>query len=109
MTDSRDLSSSFSQLSVTDKSSTLKQVSAIRDILSEEDHKKLDNAIFDIFTSQPALKLLLKCIVNDDARLITITVDQAMEIIAQNPGLKSLLEKAWIARTFKAIRRLGFS
>jgi hypothetical protein len=108
----------FSRLYVDDpdvsiESIDLPRVSAERDMLTDEDHKALDARILTTFNAnkqlkqEPDLPSLLWNIANTDKRLKTLTTDEAGELLARWPSMKTVLRNTWRKEAFKEVRQLG--
>ena len=97
------------------RTQTLQRVSSARDNLSDTVHEKLDDLICKIFSgfkqisAHPDWGSLLFFIVKEDERLRNLSLEEAVAIVEQEPGIKSLLQAGWESGTFKEIRRLGSS
>jgi len=113
------LSQDFSHLSVDNPDASIgtidiPRVSPERDTLSDDDHKALDAKILTTFSAnkkinqEPHLPSLLWNIVNDDARLRSLT-SEVEGLLKDNESIKTALRKAWQKGAFREVRQLGSS
>ena len=114
------LSEGFAYLSVGDQSPlsnvpdpVLTQVSCDRDLLTDNDHISLDAKVektlsaFRRVQEVPDLSLLLSYIAHGDKRLVSLAPDEAEELLASQPSICAVLQKAWKEASFKEVRQLG--
>jgi hypothetical protein len=116
------LSKGFSALSVGDQNTphddkdttpSLTRVSPKRDLFTDEDHNKLDAYVIKTFSlnrrynEQPPLDALLTYITVEDKRLVTLTSEDAQELLDSHPSVGVVLQKAWRENNFKEVRQLG--
>jgi hypothetical protein len=89
------------------------RVSRERDVFIDDDHKIYDAKIMNTFSShrkhdkQPDLPALLSLTTLGDKRLVTLTPDEADELLTREPSIKILLQRAWKEGLFRQIRQLG--
>jgi len=68
----------------------------------------MDVVIVDFETSYlPHMPSLLCNITNNDKRLISLTTEEAEEMLSRHPSIVKLLKNAWHAESFKELRHLG--
>ena len=117
MDPTKSLSKSFAHLSVGDRNPphdrnttpSLAQVSSERDLFIDHDHELLDAKLQKHFSAfrklkeQPNLHALLFYLTSADKRLVTLTDDEAEELLMGQPSIK----QAWEKGSFKEIRRLS--
>jgi len=90
---------------------TLTRVSSERDV--SIDHRVLDAMIlkafsaFRKFNEEPDWPTLLSIITLGDKRLVTLTGDEAEELLTRQPSVTVVLQKAWEEASFKEVRQLG--
>ena len=116
------LSKDLSRLSVSDlhtsteaispyTTPTLTRVSSERDV--SVDHRVLDAVIIKTFAlyrrhnEEPDWSTLLFTITAGDKRLVTLTGDEAEELLTRQPSVTVVLQKAWEEASFKEVRQLG--
>jgi len=126
MNQTNSLSQDFSHLSVgdpntllevtsPDTTSTLTRVSRERDVFIKDHHKALDAKIlkafsaFRTFHQEPHLPALLFHITGGDKRLVTLTEDEAEELLTREPSIRTVLQDAWKEGLFDRVRQLGVS
>ena len=121
MNPTKSLSKSFAHLSVGDQNPphdrnttpSLAQVSSERDLYIDHDHELLDAKLqkhfiaFRKFKEQPDLHALLFYLTSADKRLVTLTEDEAEELLTGQPSIKQVLQDAWEKGSFKEVRRLS--
>ena len=96
-----------------DTSPQLTQVSRERDVFIDDDHKIYDAEIMNTFSShrkhdeEPNFPALLSNTTLGDKRLVTLTPGEADELLAREPSIKMVLQKAWIEGSFREVRQLG--
>ena len=92
--------------------STLPLISLEHDDYTDGDYKSLDDKIINSlrrmqgFDQEPDLCLLLTLICLE-RRLITLTLDNASELLEREPSMEGILRKGWRAGSFKEVRQLG--
>jgi hypothetical protein len=88
------------------------RVSRERDVFIDDDHKIYDAKIMNTFSShrkhdeQPDLPALLSLTTLGDKRLVTLTPDEADELLTREPSIKILLQRVWKEGSFRQIRQL---
>ena len=91
----------------------LTRVSRERDVFIDDDHKIYDAEIMNTFSShrkhdeEPNFPALLSNTTLGDKRLVTLTPGEADELLAREPSIKMVLQKAWIKGSFREVRQLG--
>jgi hypothetical protein len=114
------ISNGFSNLSVGDLHASsepstapaLERISLERDVFTDDDHRPLDAKIVNAFSAfrklneEPDLSELLSRITMDK-RLITLTTDEAEELLDREPYIVRILRNGWQAGSFKEVRQLG--
>jgi hypothetical protein len=107
------LAGGVSRLSISE-SPALVRIPQTRD-LDDKGHQALDKSILEALglyielNREPNWAFLLSSIVNNDARLSTLSVERAEELLKRESFLMGVLQKGWIDRSFKEVRRLGIS
>jgi hypothetical protein len=116
------LSKGFSALSVGDQNTphddkdttpSLTRVSPKRDLFTDEDHNNLDAHVMETFSlnrkynEEPPWHTLLTNITVADKRLVTLTPEEAKELLDSHPSVGLVLQKAWRDNNFKEVRQLG--
>ena len=107
------LTGSVSRLSISELPA-LARIPQVRD-LDDKGHQALDKSILEAlglyieFNREPKWALLLSIMVNNDARLSTLSVEGAEELLKRESFLMGVLQKGWIDRSFKEVRQLGMS
>src|SRR5882762_2941949 len=103
----------ISRLSISE-SPAMARIPQARD-LDDEGHQALDKTILKIFNlhvkfnQEPDWVSLLLVIVNNDTRLSTLSAEGANELLKRESSLMAVLQKGWIDRSFREVRRLGMS
>jgi hypothetical protein len=93
---------------------TMTRIPQSRD-LDDQGHQALDDTILKTFrlyvqlNEEPDWASLLSSIVNNDARLRTLSVEGADSLLERESSLMPVLRKGWIDRSFREVRRLGMS
>jgi hypothetical protein len=93
--------------------SSLPRVSRERDLLIDDDHRTLDVKIarlYNIFrrhNEEPLWSALLSSITLEDKRLVTLTRQEAEDLLTRQPSIKVILQKAWKEASFKELRQLS--
>jgi hypothetical protein len=88
-------------------------VSRERDRFIDDDHKPLDAKLmkhfrlFREFNREPDLPALLSITTLGDKRLVTLTEEEAEELLTRQPSISAILQKAWKEASFKEVRQLG--
>jgi hypothetical protein len=96
-----------------DTSPQLTRVSRERDVFIDNDHKIYDAKIMNTFnlyrkhSEEPDLPALLSHATFGDKRLLTVTPDEADELLTREPSIKIVLQRAWKGGSFKEVRQLG--
>ena len=96
-----------------DTSTQLTRVSRERDVFFDDDHKIYDAKIMNTFSlyrkynEVPDLPALLSHTTLGDKRLITLTPDEADELLTRESSIKIVLQRAWKEGSFKEVRQLG--
>ena len=105
---SSDIIHDFSSLSL-----SLPEKDDRRDLISNSDHKKMDQAVLKTFGSfgrleeLPPLESLLCNIALGDKRLKRLTLDEAEDLLKGSSDLEETLKRSWDAKSFKEVRQLG--
>ena len=122
MNPTRSLSEDFAHLSVGDLSPlpifqdttlSLARVSRERDRFIDNDHRPLDAKLMKHFSTfrkineEPDLPALLSCTTVRDKRLVTLTEEEAEELLTRQPSISAILQRAWKEASFKEVRQLG--
>ena len=99
-------SSPISECHWTDYSPLTPSQSEARD-LDDKDHQALDKSILEALglyielNREPKWAFLLSSIVNNDARLSTLSVEGAEELLKRESFLMGVLQKGWIDRSLR--------
>jgi hypothetical protein len=117
------LSENFSHLSVgeitpvndelPDRISMLTHVSRESDVCTDDVHATLDANLLKMFSAfrklneESDVSSLLSYTTLQDKRLVTLTPDEAEELLTREPSIKVVLRKVWNEGSFKDVRRLG--
>jgi len=115
------LSEGFSHLSVGDLNpphgsvfrGALTRVSPERDLFTDDDHKRLDAKLMKTFSAfrklneEPELTALISNTTLGDKRLVTLTEEEAEELLTHEPSIRTVLQNAWKEGSFKEVRELG--
>jgi len=81
--------------------------------LIDDDHKIYDAKIMNTFSlyrkhnEEPDLPSLLSHTTLGDKRLVTLTPDEADELLTGESSIKIVLQRAWKDGSFKEVRQLG--
>ena len=84
-----------------------------RDLISNSDHKKMDQAILKTFGAfvrieeVPPLESLLCSIAWGDKRLNGLALEEAEDLLKGSSDLEEKLKRSWDAKSFKEIRLLS--
>ncbi len=88
----------------------LTRVSREHDRFIDNDHKLLDAKLMKNFSAfrrhneEPDLPALLSILTLGDKRLVTLTEEEAEELLASQLSINLVLQKAWKEASFKELR-----
>lgn len=105
------LSEGFAYLSV--DTPALTQAPRERDRFTDSDHEPLDTKLMKAFSAfrrldeEPEFPVLLAMLTLGDKRLVTLTEEEAEELLASYPSINPLLHEAWKEGSFKELRKLS--
>jgi len=110
------LSESFADLSVGNQNAPCKpttllaRVSCERDLFINNDHNLVLNAklmrhfrAFRRLNEVPDLPALLSIVTLGDKQLVTLTEEEAEELLTSQPSITLVLQKAWKEESFKEV------
>jgi hypothetical protein len=108
------LSEDFGDLLVSERD-TLTRVPPELDCYTEYENNQLDAKLTKVFSAfrmvnlDPDLPSLLSIITFGDERLVTLSVEEAEDLLTRQPSITRVLQKAWKINSFKEVRRLSES